>query len=131
MAVDAMQIQTTVGRPLTTIEFAQAEMWIDDARGIISHGRDGHTPIDLGLLDQATLDRIVREAVAARIKRPEPVTEVSVQIDDGQVSKKYESGTGQITIFDYWWDQLLPAAAGRAFTILCPVIQPCWPRHDW
>lgn len=117
MAITVADVQTSVGRPLTDAEQGQAWMWIGDARTIITHGPDGRSTIDLATLDESTLDMVVREAVANRIKRPDSATQVSVSVDDGQVSRTYESGTGQIEILPWMWSILMPAASGGAFTI--------------
>ena len=117
MAVLAFDVQTAVGRPLTPSEMAQAELWIDDAKIIISRGPDGRSEVNLAALDQRTLDMVVREAVANRIKRPDSAKQVSVSVDDGQVSRTYETATGQIEILPAWWALLLPAESGAAFTI--------------
>ena len=108
-------VQTTLGRPLTDAQKEQADAWIEQARTII-RGRLG----DLDLLDQPTLDMVVTEAVADRTKRPDSATQVTVQVDDGQVSKRYESSAGQIHILDEWWALLSPKTSGGAFTIHPP-----------
>ena len=117
MATSVTNVQITVGRTLTATETAQATLWIEDARAIISLGRDGRSIVDLDGLDQTTLDMVVREAVASRVKRPDDASQVSVQVDDAQVSRRYESGTGQIEITDRWWDMLFPTTSRGAFTI--------------
>lgn len=111
MAVTVGNVQTTLGRSLSTAEQAQAELWIDQARTIIG------ARLTLDDLDQGILDMVVTEAVANRVKRPDSAKQVSVSVDDGQVSRSYESGTGQIEILPEWWDLLAPAAASNAFSI--------------
>ena len=71
------------------------------------------------VVEHAALQEHVTEAVANRLKRPDDATEVTVQHDDTQVSRRYESSTGQIEILDQWWALLFPATAGAggAFTI--------------
>ena len=100
MATDWFEVQTTVGRTLTTQEQQQAELWIGQARTIISRGPDGRSPMDLDSLDQQVLDMVVTEAVADRVKHPDDATQVDVSVDDGRVSRRYESGSGQIRIRD-------------------------------
>lgn len=89
------------------------QYWIDAALLLI-RSRLG----DTSLLDQDVLDYVVGEAVAAMVKRPEDYTQVDVQIDDGRVSKRYESSKGRVVILDEWWNLLAPTSRrGRAFSI--------------
>ena len=119
MAITWYEVQATVGRILTTLEQQQAELWIGQARTIISRGPDGRSPLDLDSLDQQVLDMVVTEAVADRVKHPDDTTEVSVRVDDGQVTRRRESATGQIRIRDEWWALLEPdpKPSRGAFTI--------------
>lgn len=110
-------VQVEVGRTLTATERAQAELWIESAKTIISHGRDGRSQIDLTALDQPTLDMVIREAVADRIKHPDAAKQVSISVDDAQVSRTYEASSGRIIILDEWWDMLFPKQSTGAFTI--------------
>jgi len=126
MSVTSGDVQATLGRSLTTPEHGQATKWIGQARIIIGV-RAGELGTTLDELDQAVLDMVVTEAVARRFKRPDDATQVTVQHDDTQVSRRYETSSGQIEILDQWWDLLFPAAAGGggggAFTI-SPAYQP-------
>ncbi|MGC4151502.1 MAG: hypothetical protein QM628_00290 [Propionicimonas sp.] len=115
--VTVNEIQTEVGRTLDSFEVAQATLWIESTRTVISHGRDGRSHIDLDSLDQATLEMVIREAVADRIKHPDAAKQVSISVDDGQVSRTYEASSGRIQIRDEWWDMLLPTKTAGAFTI--------------
>ena len=73
---------------------------------------------DTSLLDQEILDYVVGEAVAAMVKRPEDYTQIDVQVDDGRLSKRYESGKGRVVILDEWWNLLSPTVRrGKAFSI--------------
>lgn len=94
----------------------QWQMWIDDAVMLIQTRVDGTTPTPT--VDQVKLDYVVREAVAAHVKRPEDATQVTVSVDDGSTSKTYRSGAGRVTIIDDWWSLLgLGPRAGKAFEI--------------
>ncbi len=117
MAVTLAQVATAVGRPLKSTEEAQATLWIGDARTIISRGPDGKSVIDLDTLDQAVLDMVVREAVADRIKNPDPVSKVTVAVDDGSTSREYVAASGQLRIREEWWAMLIPAETGDAFSV--------------
>jgi len=109
-------VATTLGvSSPTDLQVSQWELWIGDATRAIDRWaeRNGYT----GLLNAADVDYVVREAVAA--KRPDNATQVEVAVDDGRVSRRYESGAGQITILPEWLDLLTPATAttGGAFSI--------------
>lgn len=112
-------VETTLGRSLSDAEQAQAGLWISQALTIIS-SRLGDTT----LLDQDVLAMVVTEAVANRIKRPDSATQISVSVDDGQVSRTYESSTGGIEILPEWWELLSPASAGAAFSVTPYYVAP-------
>lgn len=114
MAVAPDSIAVELGRtaPLSgSPEHAQWELWISDAQMLIS-ARLG----DLAELDQAKLDYVVRQAVAAHVRKPDDATQVSTSVDDASVSKTYRSSRGRVTILDEWWDLLAPAKSSGAFS---------------
>ena len=100
----------------------QAEMWIVDAATLLSRGPDGRTPINLDDVDEDVVNMVIRELVANRLKRPDSATQVSVSVDDGQVTRTYESGTGQLQVLPWMWTMLQPngEGSGGAFTIRTP-----------
>lgn len=106
MAVTSTDIAITCGLP-TPVDGSptdlQWSMWIDDVRRLIAD-RLG----DLNALDQDNLDYVVREAVALKVKQPDPVVTVAVAVDDASTSKTYQRSSGQLTILDSWWDLLTP-----------------------
>lgn len=113
MAVTTVTIATALGRdPVSEVEGTQWEMWIVDAMMLIE-SRLG----DPALLDQAVLDYVVREAVVSHIKHPDDATNVSVSVDDANVSRTYRSGRGRVTIIEEWWDLLAPTGKSGAFSI--------------
>lgn len=115
MSVTPDDIAVALGRTApedSSPEFAQWLMWIGDARMLIA-ARLG----DLSALDQDVLDYVVREAVAAQVRRPDDATQVSVAVDDGSVSRTYRSSTGRVTIIDAWWSLLSPPSSSGAFSI--------------
>lgn len=126
MAVTPDQVATTLGVSCPDpIPYAQWDMWISDATLLITNWatRNGYT---FAGLDSATVDYVIREAVALKVKRPDSATQVDVAVDDGRVSRRYESSTGQITILPEWWAMLTPvasASSGGAFSI-CPSFEP-------
>lgn len=116
MSVTPNDIAVELGRTApdpASAEYAQWELWIADARFLI-----GKRLGDITQLDQPTVDYVVRQAVAAHVKRPDDATQVSVGVDDGNVSKTYRSGRGRVEILDEWWTLLAPAdSSSRAFSI--------------
>lgn len=116
MAVTPDDIAVELGRTApdpSSTEFAQWELWIADALMLIS-ARLG----DVTLLDQDRLDYVVRQAVAAHVRRPDDATQVAVSVDDGSVSRTYRSSRGRVEIIDEWWSLLSPAdSTARAFSI--------------
>lgn len=116
MAVTVANVAVALGRETPTegsVEANQWEMWIDDALMLIE-ARLG----DPALLNQQNLDYVVREAVAAQVRRPDDATSVEVAVDDGRVSKRYSTSRGRVFIRDEWWKLLDPASGkGQAFAV--------------
>ena len=101
MYATASDVATNLGRSLSTAEAAQAAQWIGWAESTIQL-RLG----DLGALDPDTLNMVIVEAVSRRLRMPEPVTQVSVSVDDANVNKTYQKATGLIDILPEWWADL-------------------------
>ncbi|MBK6556115.1 MAG: hypothetical protein KBG78_05740 [Dermatophilaceae bacterium] len=126
MTVTPDQVALTLGDSCPTpVPYEQWDMWISDATLLITDWatRNGYT---FAGLDSATVDYVIRESVALKVKRPDSATQVDVAVDDGRVSRRYESSTGQITILPEWWDLLTPAAStssGGAFSV-SPYFEP-------
>ena len=122
MTVTPEMVAIAAGRPVPPLGSEtrqQWEMWVGDALMLIRNR------LDLATLDADVVDYVVREAVKAVVLRPDDATQVEVAIDDGRVSKRYESSTGRVTILDAWWDLLAPesAATTSAFSTR-PGFQP-------
>lgn len=117
MAVTPENIAVELGRATpapSSTEFAQWEQWIADALYLIRK-RPGLVFADL---DPEDVDYVVRQAVAAHVRRPDDATQVSVSVDDGSVAKTYRSSRGRVEILDEWWALLTPAETRtRAFSI--------------
>lgn len=114
MAVTPVDIAAELGRPAPddTVS-ARYTKWIEQARYLI-----GKRLGDLDALDQADLDYVVLMAVAAHAANPQNATQVDVRVDDGQVTKRYQSGTGRVAISNDLWSLLIPApAAAGAYSI--------------
>ncbi len=103
-------IETSIGRTLSSTETAQVTQWIGDAELVIRL-RLG----DINLLDQDALAFVVREAVVSRLRNPDGMQ--SATIDD--YTYRYGSETRRITILDEWWAMLAPKPRrSRAFSVL-------------
>ena len=112
-------VSGNLGRPLSAAEQNQAELWIGWAEKAIE-SRMGA----LHNLDRTTLEMVVTEAVTARLRSPEPVTQVDIQVDDASVSQRYQRSSGLIEILPEWWAALgWVDTAGGAFTI-APSYEP-------
>lgn len=108
MTVTPEIIAVKLGRAapeLGSILDKQWQMDIDDAYMLIESRAD-ELDIDVSTISEMKLDYVVREAVAAYIKRPDDATQVSVTVDDGTTSRSYQSGKGRIVILDEWWKML-------------------------
>lgn len=117
MTVTPNEIAVELGRTAPAsdaVEYAQWEQWIADALMLIT-ARLG-PPADL---NQTHLDYVVRQAVAAHVRKPDDATNVAVSVDDGQVSKTYRSSRGRVDILDEWWALLSPEteSSRAAFSI--------------
>lgn len=108
MAVTLEDIAVELGRatPDTgSIEARQWQRWIDRAVTLIN-ARADRLGVDPATLDPAVVDAVVTLAVVAHARRPDNSTQVDVAIDDGRVSKRYETSQGRVTILDEWWVDL-------------------------
>lgn len=116
MAVTPDAIAVELGRATpdgNDAEYAQWEQWIADARFLIS-ARLG----DITLLDQPTVDYVVRQAVVAHVRRPDDATQITVAVDDASSSRTYRSSRGRVEILDEWWALLAPTdSRTRAFSV--------------
>jgi hypothetical protein len=66
--------------------------------------------------------------VVAKVRRPDDATQVDISIDDGRVSKMYQSSTGTVYIRPEWWRFLGLAGSAGAFSTR-PGFEPdrsCW-----
>lgn len=112
MFASADEVAANLGRSLTTAEYKQVEVWIGWAESTIK-ARLGN----LLLLDADMLNMVVTEAVSRRMRMPEPVSQVSVTVDDGTVSKTYQRATGLIEILPEWWEALGWSGSSEGFSI--------------
>lgn len=120
MTVTPAMIAVKLGRAAPEPGSIQEQQWqmdIDDAYMLIEN-RAEELGVDMATISEMKLDYVVREAVAAYIKRPDDATQVSITVDDGTTSRSYQSGKGRITILDEWWRMLgLVETESGAFAI--------------
>lgn len=88
-----------------SIQGQQWMLWIDDATMLIEN-RAEKFGVPIADIGEAKLDYVIREAVVAQVKKPDDATQVSTTVDDGTVSRSYQSGKGRVAIQDEWWTLL-------------------------
>lgn len=120
MTVTPAMIAVKLGRAAPEPGSIQEQQWqmdIDDAYMLIEN-RAEELGVDMATISEMKLDYVVREAVAAYIKRPDDATQVSITVDDGTTSRSYQSGKGRISVIDEWWRMLgLVETESGAFAI--------------
>lgn len=79
--------------------------WIGDAEALIDI-RAAALGVDRATLNPELVDRVVALAVVAMARKPDDSTTLDVAIDDGRVSRRWETSTGQVGILDDWWGWL-------------------------
>lgn len=107
-------VAVAVGRPISEPdEQSQVEWWLD-AVELIVKARLG----DVSALDQDVLRYVEVEAVAAKVRRHGTAeTSITVSVDDGSVTRRYENtAVGASDVTDEWWDLLAPSTT-TSFTI--------------
>jgi hypothetical protein len=120
MSVSPEMIRVALGRtdPPSDIELQQWQMWIDDALMLILARQEALELGDIDDLDEAKLDYVIREAVAAHVRQPDTATQVTVSVQDASTSRMYSRSTGRITFRDEWWTLLgLTLASGGIYGI--------------
>lgn len=104
MAVASYQdVATALGRPIDSAdEIAQVEHWLTGVELVISQ-RLG----DVSLLDPDAVIFVEAEAVAAKVRHSgTPESSITVSVDDGAVTRRYEDSDYAELISDAWWDLL-------------------------
>ncbi len=119
MTVSTTDVAASLGRPLTVSEEQQAALWITDAYLLISV-RFGDAYADL---DSSLVDYVVRESVAGRLRGAAPgdMSSITVAVDDGNVTRRWENKTGGDSATDWlldgWLDLLSPERGSGAFSV--------------
>ena len=94
-------------------EQAQIEHWLTGAEMAV-RSRLG----DPSLLDQAVLKYVETEAVAEKVRRAgRDESSVTVSVDDGTVTRRYETSMSVDDIASDLWSLLSPARSSSAYTV--------------
>lgn len=117
MPVSVEQVAVELARPIPTSPVSdQWESWIGRAYRLVE-AKVGSAAY--ALLDPDLVDDVVLAAVVEHVRgwRDSTASRYTVAIDDGSVSKTFESSSGPLTIPDYLWDLLEVPVPGQSFTI--------------
>jgi len=108
--VTAQMVADEIGVPSLTQQQADTWVrWIEWTEQLIRRRYP-----DLSVLDQDLLEMVVVGVVAEKAGNPQRVSQVDVQVDDGRVSKRYETHRGALAaILEDWWDVLDPSDSPR------------------
>lgn len=106
-------VAVSLGRPITDAnQQAQIDWWITGTEMLIQ-ARLG----DLAELDSEILNYVVVEAVAAKVNRAgRSESSVTVSVDDGSVTRRYENTMSAGDILDEWWTLLSPGISAGAYS---------------
>lgn len=109
-----VDVEVALGRPISTVaERAQVEWWLTGVEMVI-RARLG----DIALLDQEIVKYVEVEAVAAKVRRHGTAeSSITVSVDDGSVTRRYENPVDAADITGAWWELLAPLSTSDAFTI--------------
>lgn len=97
-------VAVALGRPISTeAEQAQVEWWLTGVELILG-ARLG----DVSALNQEALRYVEAEAVAAKVDRrsAQGASSITVNVDDGGVTRRFESPITAGDITDEWWNLL-------------------------
>lgn len=123
-------VAVALGRPISDpAEQAQVTYWLDGIEMVIV-SRLG----PVSELDQDILRFVETEAVAARVRRYSEggASSITVAVDDGTVTRRYEGAISSGDITAEWWDMLNPVAGSGVFSAR-PQFEPDLvdPSLDW
>lgn len=115
MAVTISDVEVGLGRLLTDSEQAQATQWIADALLLIET-KFGDSFADIS---PALIDYVVRSSVVSRFEGigEGGMSSLSVAVDDGSVTKRWENASKQDDwLLAGWFDLLAPSRDSAAFS---------------
>jgi hypothetical protein len=113
-------VEVALGRPISTqAEQDQVEWWLDGVELFIV-ARLG----PVADLDETIVKYVEVEAVVAKINRSgRDESSITVAVDDGTVTRRYESAVTASDITDEWWNLLDPDSNGATASIR-PYFEP-------
>lgn len=115
MAVTTYEdVAVALGRPISTsAEQDQVSWWLNAVELII-----GQRLGDVALLDQALLKLVEVEVVAEKVRHSgTEESSITVAVDDGSVTRRYESTISDDDIADRWWDLLMGRRRAKAVSM--------------
>lgn len=112
-AATAEDVETAIGRPVSSdAELRQIEWWLSGVE-ILIQSRLG----DVSALDQDVLRYVEAEAVVAKIRRGDSrVSSETVSVDDGSLTRRFETGVQTSDISDEWWALLNPVTGSSFYS---------------
>lgn len=119
-------VAVALGRPLSTeAEQAQVEWWLDGVELFIV-ARLG----PVADLNEAVVKYVEVEAVVAKLNRAgRSESSITVAVDDGSVTRRYESVTAD-DVTDAWWNLLDPTSGSGGMHSVRPAFDAdeiAWP----
>lgn len=120
-------VETALGRPLSDTETTQADWWLVGMELAIAH-RLG----DVAGLNQDAVKYVEAEAVAEKVRRGGTnESSITVAVDDGSVTRRFDAPSSAADITDEWWDLLGPSGNAESGSI-SPGFEPDnarWPAY--
>ena len=106
----ATDVAAHLGRPLSAAETTQVTLWIGWLEA------DIEARIDVAEVDGNTVQRVVVESIADYMRNPDRASQVAVQVDDANITKRYSSSSGRVQVLPELWADLGWVPSG-AFTV--------------
>ena len=107
-------VETALGRPgsLTRAQQDQVTWWLGGIELLI---RNRFGAIEV--LDSEAVRYVEAEAAAEKARRAgQSETSITVSVDDGTVTRRWESPVSASDITEEWWDLLAPKRASSAYS---------------
>lgn len=124
MTVSVADVAIELARPTPVAPVSdQWQSWIDRAYRMVE-ARLG--AVKYAALDPAVLDDVVLSAVAEHVRawRDTTASRYTVTVDDGTVSRAYESSVGPLSISDALWALLDPEILPSGAFTVTPHFEP-------